>query len=196
MLDSAKRLLAQFLELDMDREGTVYIRSQWDVASLARLIRILGFRGKEDAEYLDSLVNGGHIGATFTGKALEMIDIAARDGPLLIFCQLGHLAVTAVPLNLSGLKPKDMEKVLKLQMKVIENKRLPLKRASDIVWYELGQLREQVDELCCVRNTGNDRTIMERLLPDDRQSLLQLRSSGPVDSFPWQTCGETTHFRL
>jgi hypothetical protein len=77
-----------------------------------------------------------------------MIDITARDGPLLIFCQLGHLAGTAVPLNQPSLKPKGMEKVLKLQKKVIENKRLPLRRASDILWEALGQLRELVNELC------------------------------------------------
>jgi hypothetical protein len=61
-----------------------------------------------------------------------MTDIAARDGPLLIFCQLGQLAVAAVPLNLSGLKPKD------------------------IVWDALGQLRELVNGLRD-KNTGKDR---------------------------------------
>ena len=157
-----KALLAQFKD-DIDREGTVYFRSQWDVASLARLICILGFQDKEDAEFWDSYVNGGHIGANFTAKTLEMIDIAARDGPLLIFCQLGHLAVTSVPLNQSGLKAKDVEKVLKLQRKLIDNERLPLKRASNIVWEALGQLRELVNEVC-VKNTGKERIRLERLL--------------------------------
>jgi hypothetical protein len=174
-----KALLSQFSN-DMDRDGTVSFRSQWDVASLARLICILGFRDREDADFWDSYVNGGHIGANFTGKALEMIDVAARDGPLLIFCQLGHLAVTAVPLNQSGVKPKDMEKVLKLQMKVIENKRLPLKRASDMVWDALGQLRELVNELCA-KITGKDRKLLERLLRMiDKVS--HLRSYGSMDS--------------
>jgi hypothetical protein len=174
-----KALLAQFRN-DIDREGTVSFRSQWDVASLARLICILGFRDKEDAEFWDSYVNGGQIEANFTAKALEMIDIAARDGPLLIFCQLGHLAGTAVPLNQSGLKPEDMEKVLKLQMKVIENKRLPLKHASHIVWEALGQLRELVNELC-VKNTGKDRKLLERLLRIINK-VFHLRSSGSMDS--------------
>ena len=174
-----KALLAQFWN-DMDREGTVSFRSQWDVASLARLICNLGFRDKEDAGFWDSYVNGGYIGANFTGKALEMIDIAARDGPLLIFCQLGHLAVTAVPLKQSGVKPKDMEKVLKLLMKVTENKRLPLKRATDVVWDALGQLRGQVNELC-VKNTVKDRKLLERLLRMI-DKVFHLRSSGSMDS--------------
>jgi hypothetical protein len=145
-LDFAKPS-SSVLERHRPRRHRIF-RSQWDVASLARLITILGLRDKEDAEFWDSYVNGGHIGADFTAKALEMIDMAARDGPLLIFCQLGHLAATAVPLNQSGLKRKDIEKVWELQMKVIEDKRLPLNRASDTVWEALGQLREQVNDLC------------------------------------------------
>jgi hypothetical protein len=174
-----RALLAQFRD-DIDREGTVSFRSQWDVASLARLIGILGFQDKEDAEFWNSYINGGHIGANFTAKALEMVDMAAKDGPLLIFCQLGHLAVTAVPLNQSGLKPKDMEKVLKLQMTVIHNKRLPLKLASDVVWEALGHLQEQVNELC-VKNTGKDRKLLERLLRMI-DKVIHLRSSGSMDS--------------
>lgn len=157
-----KALLVQFKD-DIDCEGTVYFQSQWDVASLARLVCILGFRDKEDPEFWDSYVNGGNIGANFTTKALEMINMAARDGPLLIFCQLGHLAVTAVPLNQSGLKPKDVENVLRLQMKAIENHRLPLKRASDVVWEGFGQLRELVNERS-VKTSGKDRKLLERLL--------------------------------
>jgi hypothetical protein len=58
-----------------------------------------------------------------------------------------------VPLNQSGLKPKDIEKEFKLQMTAIENKRLPMKHASDIVWEALGQLRgrgnlKQLEVLC------------------------------------------------
>jgi hypothetical protein len=174
-----KALLSQFRN-DMDREGTLSIRSQWDVASLASVISILGLRDKEDADFWDSYVNGGHIGANFTAKALEMIDIVARDGPLLIFCQLGHLAVTAVPLNQSGPKLEDIEKVLKLQMKVIEDKRLPLTRASDMVWDALRQLRELGNELC-IKNTGKDRKLLERLLRMI-DKVLHLRSSGSTDS--------------
>ena len=174
-----KALLAQFWK-DTDREGTVSFRSQWDVASLARLITVLGFRDKEDTGFWDSYVNGGHIGANFTAKALEMIHMAARDGPLLIFCQLGRLVVTAMPLNQSGLKAKDVEKVLNLQTKVIETKRLPLKRASHIVWEELGRLQDQVSDLCA-KNTGKDRKLLELLLRTIG-NVFHLRSSGSIDS--------------
>jgi hypothetical protein len=184
-----RALLVQFKD-DIDRERTVSFRSQWDVASLARLICNLGFLDKENADFWGSYVYGGHIGANFTVKALEMIDMAARDGPLLIFCQLGHLAITAVPLNQSGLKSEDIEKVLKLQTTAIENKHLPMKRASDIVWEALGQLRELGNERC-VKNTGKDRKLLERLLKMiDRVS--HLRSSGTMD--PGQ--GEPAEKRL
>jgi hypothetical protein len=76
-----------------------------------------------------------------------------------------------------------MEKVLKLQMKVIENKRLPLKRASDIVWDALGQLRDQVSQLCA-RNTGKDRKLLERLVRII-DKVFHLRSSGSMD------CGQS-----
>ena len=157
-----KALLVQFWN-DIDREGTVSFRSQWDVASLARLIYTLGLRDEDDAEFWDSYVNGGHIGIDFTAKALEMIKITERDGPLLIFCQLGHLVATAIPLNHSGLEPEDIKKVWKLQKKVVKNTRLPLNRASDTVWEEVGQLRKQVDDLCG-KKTGSDRKILRRLL--------------------------------
>ena len=174
-----KALLAQFCD-DLDREGTISFRSQWDVASLARLICHLGLRDKDDADFWDSYVNGGHIGADFTAKALGMIDITARDGPLLIFCQLVHLAATAVPLNQSGLEAKDIERVWELQMEAIESKRLPLNRASDIVWKALGQLRELVNELRG-KNVGKDRKILERLLRMI-DKVFHLRSSGSMDS--------------
>ncbi len=105
-----------------------------------------------------------------------MINVTARDGPLLIFCQLGHLVATAVPLSRSGLELKDIEKVWELQRKMIEGKRLPLSRASYIVWEALGQQREQVNDLC-LKNTDGDREILHRLLGmiDD---ALYLRYSG------------------
>ena len=174
-----KALLVQFWD-DIVREGTVSFRSQWDVASLARLICHLGLRDKDDADFWDSYVNGGHIGTDFTAKALGMIDISARDGPLLIFCQLVHLAATAVPLNQSGLESKDIEKVWKLQTETIESTRLPLNRASDIVWNALGQLRELVNELRG-NNVGKDRKILERLLRMI-DKVFHLRSSGSMDS--------------
>lgn len=172
-------LLAQFSN-DIEREGNVSFRSQWDVASLARLIFTLGLRDKENPEFWNSYINGGHIGAEFSAKAHEMIEITACDGPLLIFCQLGHFASMAVPLDQSGLKPSDIEKVWELQTKVIENKRLPLNRASDTVWEALGQLREQVDDLCG-KNKGKDREILRRLLRmiDDVCNLRISSEEGP-----------------
>ena len=179
-----KAILAQFKD-DIDREGTVSFRSQWDVASLARLICHLGLRDKEDADFWDSYVNGGLIGADFAAKALGMIDMAARDGPLLIFCQLAHLAATAVPLSQSGLEPKDLEKVWELQMEAIESKRLPLNRASNIVWNALGQLRELVNELCG-KNVGKDRKVLERMLRmmDKVLPLCPFNSMDPSESEP------------
>jgi Family of unknown function (DUF6535) len=157
-----KGLLAQFKD-DIDREGTVSFRSQWDVASLAKLICTLGVLDEQNAEFWHSYINGGHVGPEFTAKALEMINVTARDGPLLIFCQLGHLTTTAVPLGQSGVELKDIEKVWELQRKVIEDKRLPLNGASYIVWEALDQWREQVNGLCN-KNTGGDREILDRLL--------------------------------
>jgi len=65
-------------------------------------------------------------------------------------------------------------------MKVIENKRMPLKRASDIVWEALGQLRELVNALC-IKNTVKDRKLLERLLKMINKAFY-LRSSGSMDS--------------
>ena len=157
-----KALLAQFKD-DIDREGTLSFRSQWDVASLARLICTLGLRDEQNEEFWRLYVNGGHIGQEFTAKAFEMINVTARDGPLLIFCQLGNLAATAVPLGQSGLELKDIEKVWELQRKLIGDKRLPLNRASYVVREALRQWRNQVNDLRH-KNTGGDREIMDRLL--------------------------------
>src|SRR5258708_36562768 len=99
-----KALLAQFNN-DFDREGTVSFRSQWDVASLARLICAIGVLDENDPEFWNSYVDGGHIGAELTAKALEMTLLTKRDGPLLIFCKLGHLVASAVLLALSGVDP-------------------------------------------------------------------------------------------
>jgi hypothetical protein len=147
-----KAVLSQFRD-DLDREGTLFFRSEWDAASLARLICTLGMGDGEDAEFWKSYVNWGHIGAEFTPKARRMVDVAARDGPLLIFCKLGHLATTAVPLDGSGLGTKDIEKVLELQRNIIQDPRRPLTPASEKVWAELGQLRNQVSDLCS-KNTS------------------------------------------
>ena len=158
-------LLGQF-QSDLEREGTLSFRSQWEAASLARLISALGLRDKDDAEFWNSYTSGGHFGpdnAKFTEKFVEMINKATRDGPLLIFCQLGHLAASALPLDQSGLELKDIKSVLKLQRKVIKNRRLPLNRASDTVWEALSQLRQQVNDLYG-KNTGKDKKTLRRLL--------------------------------
>ena len=170
-----KALLTQFWN-DIDRDGIVSFRSQWDVASLARLIYTLGLRDEEDAEFWNSFVNLGHTEEGFAAKAQEMIDLIECDGPLLMFCQLGRLAASAVPLNQSGPDRKDIEKVWELQRKVIEDKRLPLDHASNAVWKEQGQLRQQVNDLCG-KHTGDDKEFLERLLRMI-DSVFHLRFSG------------------
>jgi hypothetical protein len=172
-----KALLAQFSN-DIERDGTVSFRSQWDVASLARLICTLGLRDKENPEFWNSYVNGGHIGTEFTTKALDMIDITARDGPLLIFCLLGHLATSAVPLDQSGLEFEDIEKVWKLQRKVIDKDSLRSNYPSDEVWGDVGQMRKQANDLLG-KNFGKDREI--KILQDLLQTIddvYNLRISG------------------
>jgi hypothetical protein len=133
-----KVFLAQFCK------NILSFRSQWDVASLARLINYLGLRDEDGPEFWNSYLKGGHVGAEFTTKALKMVNVIASDGPLSIFCQLGHLVTSTIPSHRSGLNRKDIEKVLELQDKLVEYKRLPLNGASDTVWEDLYRLREQV----------------------------------------------------
>jgi hypothetical protein len=144
----SKALLTQF-HGDTERDGTIFFRSQWDVASLARLFCGLSIGdGKDsDVQFWKSYVNGGHIGPEFTAKARETIHRTARDGPLLIFYNLGYLATTAVPLDGSGLGPKDLEKVWELLGNMIENERPALDRASIHVREKLGTLRGEVSHL-------------------------------------------------
>ena len=177
-------LLGQF-KSDLEREGALSFRSQWDVASLASLINTLGLHDKKDAEFWNSYIDGGHIGAKFTTKALEAIDMATRDGPLLIFCQLGLLAASAVPLDQSGLDLKDIEKVWTLQKEAIKNTRLPLTGASVKVWESLDQLRDKVNDLCG-KYTGNDRKNLQSLLRiiDDVRNLSLFDADGPIKCEP------------
>jgi hypothetical protein len=191
---SCKALLAQLWN-DHEREGIVSFRSQWDVASFARLIHTLGLRDKEDAEFWSSYVNGGHVGEDFRAKAQEMIKITACDGPLLIFCQLGHLAAAAVPLNQSGLESEDIERVWEPQKKAIEERRLHLKRASDTVWEALIQLREKVNDHCG-KSTGKDRDILRRLLLmiDDVYNLRFPVEEGTSQNEPAEEQGLKTLF--
>ncbi|KAF8489958.1 hypothetical protein F5888DRAFT_1139365 [Russula emetica] len=150
-----KVLLAQFWD-DIICKNVLSFRSQWDVASLAKLIYYLGLRheDRDDAEFWNSYFNGGHIGAEFTAKAVKMVDIIASDGPLSIFCQLGHLATSTIPSHHSGLERKDIEKVLELQDKLMVDQRLPLNGASDTVQKDLDQLRKQVKDLCGTTSGG------------------------------------------
>jgi hypothetical protein len=173
-----KALLAQFWN-DLDREGTVSFRSQWDVISLERLVCTLGLKDKEDTEFWESYVNRGRIGAEFTAKALELIHRTECDGPLLIFCRLGHLVVMAVPLDHSGLESEDIEKVMELQRNVIEKGRVPLNKASETVWETLNELKNQVIDLRD-KHTSKDREI--KILQDLLQVINELFSEDPSQS--------------
>lgn len=144
-----RALLTQFCD-DIDRDGTIFFRSQWDVASLARVFWVLGIGvGQDsDSEYWKPFLNGGQIGAEFATKAREAMDQASRDGSLLIFYKLGRLLTMAVPLHGSGLAHKDFEAVWDLQRNVIKDQRLPLHRASDQVWERVDRVRTEVSQLC------------------------------------------------
>jgi hypothetical protein len=180
-----KALLAQFGN-DLDREGIVSFRSQWDVISLARLVCTLGLvRDEEDADFWNSYVNRGQIGAEFKARAHEMIHRTERDGPLLIFCRLGHLAVMAVVLDHSGLESEDIEVVMELQRKVIEKRRLPLNKTSTTVWEALDQLRNRVIDLCDERtkkDRGNQVLYGLLQLIDDVDEHRPTESEGPDQS--------------
>jgi len=186
-----KVLLAQFWD-DTIQQNVLSFRSQWDVASLAKLIYYLGLRDEDNPEYWNSYFNGGHIGAEFTAKALKMVDRVTSDGPLSIFCQLGHLATSAIPSRHSGLERKDVEKVLELQDKLTVGQRPPLKDASGTVWEDLDRLQKQVEDLrgatsgvkCGTGNTGEEGELLQCLLRkiDNVRKLRDTRSEGPSHS--------------
>jgi hypothetical protein len=126
--------------------------------------RLTGLPDREDVKFWNSYINGGRTnGVDCTTKIIEIIDITTRNGPLVIFCQLVHLAEMVVPLDQCRMALKDIEEVWDLQRKLIEDQRLPLYPAPDTVWEELGRLRGQVNNLCN-RNVGEDRVILPRLL--------------------------------
>ena len=190
-----KALLAQFWN-DLDCKGIVSFRSRWDVISLGRLVRTLGLvRDDEDKEFRDSFVNRGRIGAEFTAKALEIIHRTERDGPLLIFCQLGHLVVMAVPLDHSGLKSEDLEKVTELQRSVIKKRRKSLNEVSEIVWETLDGLQTQVKNLCVKHSSKNrDIKILGDLLQmiEGINNLRLSKSEGPNQTDPAEEQGPTS----
>ena len=144
-----KALLAQFCD-DFRHDGTIFFRSQWDVASLTRLFWVIGIRDEKDSdtEFWKPYINGGQIGAEFAAKARETISQATCDGSLLIFYKLGHLVTIAVPLHGSGLVPQDLKKVWDLQRSMVNDQHLPLNRASDQVWERVDRLRTEVSHLC------------------------------------------------
>jgi hypothetical protein len=139
----SKALLTQFLS-DFERDGAIFFRSQWDVASLARLFWTLGIGDDGDAAFWQPYINGGCLDEAIAPKAMAQI---ARDGHLLIFHTLGRLATTAAPLYGSGLN-KHLEKVEKLQRKVIKDRRSRSRdAASDSVWEKLRRLRKDISDL-------------------------------------------------
>jgi hypothetical protein len=153
-------LIAQF----SNDAGTTSVLSQWHVAFLARVICALGLRDDEDPEFWMSYTNGGRIGTVFMAKVPQIVQTAARDGPLLIFSQLGLLVAKGVPLEQSGLELEDINKALELQRKVTgEKTHLLLNNASNRAWEALGQLLRLVEDLHG-EHTGTDRDILQRLL--------------------------------
>ena len=138
----------------------------------------------------------GHSEEEFIAKAHEMIHMTKRDGPLMIFIQLGHLAASAVPLNQSGPERKDIEKVWELQKKVIEDKRLPLDHASNTVWETLGQLREQANDLGRKYTaSGSEKDLLQRLLLMI-DGVTNLRHSGSGQREPAEEQGPESVFSV
>jgi hypothetical protein len=158
-----KALVSQFRD-DLDRKDTLS-RSEWDAASLAMVLRMLeiGCEEARDAEIWSSYINEGHAGPEVTPTYRRIIDEVARDGPLLIFCQLARLVTTAGPLNSSGLEEKDLKSVFELQRNIVKGQRLSLNRASEEVRTELDRLRDQVGNMCD-RSPGEDGDYLRVLL--------------------------------
>jgi hypothetical protein len=185
-----KILLAQFFD-EIQSEGTIFFRSQWDVAFLAKLFWNLGIGDGKDAEFWKGYLNGGHIGSNFTSKAREMIKHVAHDGPLLIFHMLGHLATTSIPLHGSDLSPADLEKVWDLQRSIMNDPRLPFRDASDQVWDKLRGLRAEVSSLCVKKNHDGD---MLRPLLEMIDTICPTHSEEASSSEPGGALGPRTSF--
>jgi hypothetical protein len=154
-----KAVLAQFLH-EVDIEGALVFRSQWDVAALARVFYTLGVGNEED--FWKQFVDGGQIGAEFMAKAHETLDLAVRDGPLLNFVKLGHLATTAVPFEGSGLEDAEFGKLVDLLQKMMDDSPLPLQLASVKVWEDLSRLRDQVRDISA-KTSDDDRANLQAL---------------------------------
>ncbi|KAH9169430.1 hypothetical protein EDB89DRAFT_1984969 [Lactarius sanguifluus] len=158
-----KAILTQFLD-EFKRIGTVVFRSHWDVASLARVFYSLGVGDNADVEFWKSFVDGGSIGADLMARTHATLETAARDGPLLNFCRLGHLGMMAVPFDGSGLEDTVyFKELLELLQKMADDPRLPLTLASTLVWDDLGRLREEVSDIFA-RSSNKDEVNMQDLL--------------------------------
>jgi hypothetical protein len=161
-------LLGQFGE-EVAQERAISLRSQWDVASLARVFYTLEVGDEDDVAFWKSLTSGGRIEADFIRKAREMLDAAIRDGPLLNFCKLGLLTVTAVPFSESGLKDADIENVRKLQRRILpvtnehppEHPPPPIP-ATDRSQRKLNRLEHEVCE--AIQSSGEEKGMLQELL--------------------------------
>ncbi|KAF8271300.1 hypothetical protein EI94DRAFT_1720852 [Lactarius quietus] len=147
---------------EVNIEGGLVFRSQWDVAALARVFYTLGVGTAEDADFWKQFVDGGQIGAEFMAKAHETLDIAVRDGSMLNFVKLGHLATTAVPSEGSGLEDAEFEKVVDLLQKMMDDSELPLQLASVKVWEDLSRLRDQVQDISA-KSIDDDKAKLQAL---------------------------------
>ena len=157
-----KAVLVQFMH-EAGIQGAMVFRSQWDVAALARLFYTLGVGNEDDANFWKQFVDGGQIGAEFMVKAHEMLDVAVRDGSLLNFVKLGHLATTAVPFEGSGLDDAEFGKLVDLLQKMMDDSALPLQLASVKVWEDLSQLRDKVWDISA-RSSDGDKAKLQALL--------------------------------
>ena len=171
-----KAVLAQFMH-EVNIEGALVFRSQWDVAALARVLYTLGVGSEEDAEFWKQFVDGGEIGAEFMAKAHETLDIAVRDGSMLNFVKLGYLATTAVPFEGSGLEEGELGKLVELLQKMMDDSELPLQLASAQVWEDLSRLRDQLREICA-KSSDDDKAKLQAL----QEKIEIVHGQGPYAS--------------
>ncbi|KAI9440909.1 hypothetical protein H4582DRAFT_1939990, partial [Lactarius indigo] len=116
-------------------------------------------------------------------KTHATLEIAARDGPLLNFCKLGHLGLMAVPFKGSGLEDTDyFKKLLELLQKMTVDPRLPLKLASPLVWEDLRRLQEEVFDICAGSSDKDEANMQELLAKID--AVYQQRPSSTQEHRP------------
>ncbi|KAH9055762.1 hypothetical protein EDB87DRAFT_1638847 [Lactarius vividus] len=112
-----------------------------------------------------------------------MLGTAARDGPLLNFCKLGHLGMMAVPFDGSGLEDTDyFKELLELLQKMTEDPRLPLILASTLVWKDLVRLREEVSDTCA-KSSNEDKANMQALL-EKVDAVCDMRRPSSIQGHP------------